>query len=102
MKQILLVLLVFLLASCAPEEEALFEMTLEELAQYDGLDGEKAYIAVDGYIYDVTNSDSWNNGMHNSYQAGQDLSEEILLSPHGKDFLNRVPRVGILVEEPST
>jgi predicted heme/steroid binding protein len=101
MKQIFLVLLVFLLASCAPEE-ALFEMTLAELAEYDGLDGEKAYIAVDGYIYDVTNSDSWNNGMHNSYQAGQDLSDEILLSPHGKDFLNRVPKVGILVEEASS
>ena len=32
----------------------LIELTLEELAAYDGLEGRDAYIAVDGKIYDVT------------------------------------------------
>jgi len=102
-KKIFILLLLIFLVSCGESEEvpaALFEMTSSELSVYDGLSGRKAYIAVDGYIYDVTNSDAWNNGMHNSYQAGQDLSEEILLSPHGKAFLERVPKVGVLVEEP--
>ena len=103
MKKIFILILLIFLVSCGESDEVpteLFEMTLTELSVYDGLSGRKAYVAVDGYIYDVTNSDAWNNGMHNSFQAGQDLSEEILLSPHGKAFLERVPKVGILVEEP--
>lgn len=102
MKIVWILGLIFFLVGCGTEgtsEEELFEMTIIELTEYDGLDGAKAYIAVDGYIYDVTNSDAWNNGMHNSYQAGQDLSQAINLSPHGKAFLERVPKVGILVDE---
>lgn len=102
MKKLWLVLLLTFLVGCETEgvsEEDLFEMTITELAEFDGEDGAKAYIAVDGFIYDVTNSDAWNNGMHNGYQAGQDLSEGINASPHGKSFLERVPKVGILVDE---
>ncbi len=29
--------------------------TLDELKNYDGKEGRKAYIAVDGVVYDVTN-----------------------------------------------
>ena len=30
--------------------------TLAQLAQYDGQNGQPAYVAVDGVVYDVTNS----------------------------------------------
>lgn len=105
MKKLFILALLLFLVSCGGNDDntptELFEMTPSELEVFDGLDGRKAYIAVDGFIYDVTNSDAWNNGMHNSYQAGQDLSQAILLSPHGKAFLERVPKVGILIDEPT-
>ena len=99
---IVLLALTFTLTACTEQQtndEDLIEMTLEELAQFDGRDGRKAYIAVNGYIYDVTGSPRWPNGNHNGNQAGQDLTDEILgISPHGTSVLNRMPRIGILVE----
>ncbi len=74
-------------------------LTLEELAQYDGKDGRKAYVAVDGIIYDMTDSALWMQGMHNGFQAGRDLTEAIKKeSPHGVSKLSNVPRVGKLAE----
>ena len=71
------------------------EMTLEELAEFDGTNGKKAYVAVDGIIYDVTDSEFWKNGAHNGFQAGRDLTKEIKeISPHGVKNLERVERVG--------
>ena len=78
------------------EETDLPEMTLSELAEYDGQDGRLAYIAVDGIVYDVTNSQRWRNGTHNGNQAGQDMSTAINSSPHGKRVLANLPRVARL------
>ncbi len=72
--------------------------TLDELAQYNGKDGAKAYIAVDGIVYDVTDSKAWNNGVHNGYEAGKDLSEEMRKAPHGISKLDGITPVGILAE----
>ncbi|MEN8906459.1 MAG: cytochrome b5 domain-containing protein [Clostridiales bacterium] len=68
--------------------------TKDELAKYDGKNGNLAYVAVDGVVYDVTNSDKWHNGTHEGVSAGKDLSTEILSSPHGTDILKDVPVVG--------
>lgn len=82
-----------------PDDE-LIEMTLEELAAFDGREGRPAYVAVDGFIYDVSGSPRWSGGSHNGNQAGQDLTEIIdNVSPHGRSTLNRVPRIGRLVED---
>ena len=81
-------------------DEELREFTLDELSNYDGLDGRDAYVAVDGYVYDMTESSYWLEGSHQGrVQAGQDLSEEINGSPHGRTILDRVPKIGILLEE---
>ncbi len=70
-------------------------LTLEELSQYNGKDGNPAYVAVDGVIYDVTDVPQWNRGSHNGQVAGNDLSDEIAnLSPHGKKVLEKLPVVG--------
>lgn len=75
------------------------ELTLEELSQYDGIDGNPAYVAVDGVIYDVTDSAAWKEGGHNGFEAGKDLTEEIKnVSPHGVSMLERVPAIGRIVE----
>ncbi len=78
-----------------PMEEKIF--TLEELANYDGQDGNPAYVAVDGIVYDLTNSGAWRNGKHNGFTAGKDLTEEIKeISPHGVKNLEGIPIVGKL------
>lgn len=72
-------------------------MSLDELSQYDGKDGNPAYIAVDGMIYDVTDVTQWTDGEHNGYSAGQDLTDEINnISPHGVSKLKNIPVVGTL------
>ena len=81
----------------SPEAEGVKTFTLEELAAYNGKDGNPAYVAVDGIVYDVTNSNFWRNGGHNGFSAGNDLTTEIKeKSPHGVDNLKRVPVVGEL------
>lgn len=85
-------------ANTAEPTAALLQLTLEELKQYDGQNGNPAYIAVDGVIYDVTDVPQWKDGKHNGYTAGQDLTEIIKnKSPHGLSKLQGVPVVGELV-----
>lgn len=72
--------------------------TLEELAQYDGKNGNDAYVAVSGIVYDVTNVDKWQNGNHYGVQAGTDCTRAISRSPHGSSVLDGLPVVGTLVE----
>lgn len=74
------------------------ELTLDQLKQYDGKNGNPAYVAVDGVIYDVTDVPQWKNGDHNGYSAGNDLTDIIKnKSPHGVKQLNGVPVVGKLI-----
>lgn len=83
-----------------PVEEPKLELTLEELKEFNGKDGKAAYVAVDGVIYDVTNSSRWKNGEHNDFFAGNDLSDGIKnVSPHGVKVLERMPVVGKIVEK---
>jgi predicted heme/steroid binding protein len=83
----------------AVSETVQLELTVDELAQFDGKDGQSAYIAVDGVIYDVTNVPQWSNGGHNGFTAGKDLTEEIKnVSPHGVSKLQGLPVVGKLIE----
>lgn len=71
--------------------------TLEELAQYNGKNGNPAYVAIDGVVYDVSNVPQWKDGEHNGMQAGNDLTEQInTLSPHGIKVLTKLPVVGTL------
>ena len=73
--------------------------TTEELATYNGKDGQPAYVAVNGVVYDVTDVPEWANGEHANGQltAGQDLTEEITNeSPHGLSVLDDLPVVGTL------
>ena len=74
------------------------ELTLDQLKQFDGKNGNPAYVAVDGILYDVSNVVPWNNGDHNGYSAGNDLTDIIKnKSPHGVKNLEGLPIVGKLV-----
>lgn len=67
--------------------------TLEELALYNGKNGQPAYIAVNGTVYDVTDVGVWKNGDHNGYEAGKDLTD---FFPHDTSRLEYGEIVGIL------
>ncbi len=71
--------------------------TVEELAGFDGSKGNKAYVAIDGIVYDVTNISSWKNGRHKrGLRAGRDHSGMLRKSPHGNSVLKRMAIVGKL------
>ncbi len=85
-------------AKAGSAADGTLELTLDQLKQYDGKNGNPAYIAVDGIIYDVTNVRQWKNGGHEGYSAGNDLTDAIKnKSPHGTSKLNGVPVVGKLI-----
>jgi predicted heme/steroid binding protein len=77
--------------------------TPAELAEFDGKDGQPAYVAVDGIVYDVSDSSRWPDGTHSSCNlgasAGQDLSEVIKQAPANmRSLLEQMPVVGTLVD----
>lgn len=68
--------------------------TLDELSKYNGENGEKAYVAYKGLVYDVTDVPKWKNGKHNGQKAGTDLTEVLSKAPHGNSILEDLTIVG--------
>lgn len=74
------------------------EFTIEELEQYDGKNGQPAYVAYDGKVYDVTESAMWADGDHEGMHfAGRDLTQEQEDAPHDV-YIADFPEVGTIVE----
>gem|GEM_PF-729673 len=77
-------------------------LTRGELKLFDGKEGRPAYVAVNGKIYDVTQSRLWRGGEHAPSEgkafAGQDLTFLIQESPHGVKELEKFPVVGQLAD----
>lgn len=65
--------------------------TAKELAAFDGKNGNKAYIAVNGTVYDVTAL--FSNGSHHGIQAGQDVTAAFK-GQHNAATLKSIPVVG--------
>lgn len=71
--------------------------TADELKKYNGQNGNPAYVAVKGTVYDVSNTKKWKNGKHeNGIVAGVDLTNALPNSPHGESVLKGLPVVGQL------
>jgi predicted heme/steroid binding protein len=68
--------------------------TTDELSKYDGQDGSKAYVAIDGTVYDVT--PVFENGYHFGHFAGRDLSNQFY-TRHVKSSISKYPVVGTLI-----
>jgi predicted heme/steroid binding protein len=87
----------------AKTNDTLISLTIADLAKYDGKNGNKAYVAVDSVIYDVSTLKSWKNGEHKmGVKAGLDQSEKIMKSPHGKGVMKKVKVVGKLIPTVAT
>ena len=80
------------------EDTEMIKLTIDELAMYNGEDGQPAYVAIEGVIYDVTGIPAWTGGKHNGNMAGQDLTEAIKKAPHGDSKLEILKIVGEIVE----
>ena len=75
-------------------------MTLEKLKQYNGKNGQKAYIAYKGNVYDVSSSPLWKNGTHKKlHEAGLDLTESLEKAPHAEEVFDRFEIVDTLDQE---
>lgn len=73
--------------------------TADELAKFDGKDGNAAYVGYEGKVYDVTDIPAWKDGIHQGkFNAGQDLTDELNnIAPHAPTFLtDKAPVVGRL------
>ena len=82
--------------TATPQAVTLPVFNADELAKYDGQNGNPAYIAVNGKVYDVSDVPQWSGGSHfGRFKAGVDLSEGIKQSPHGTAKLDSVPIVGL-------
>jgi predicted heme/steroid binding protein len=75
----------------AKSQEKVF--TISELAKYDGQNGNLAYVAVDGVVYDV--SSVFTSGSHFSHYAGQELTDAFY-TEHAKSSITKYPVVGRL------
>ena len=78
------------------EVEVVFDA--EMLATYNGKDGQPAYVAVDGIVYDVTDVKAWQSPHAGKFEPGKDYSVEIGSSPHGKNKLKGLTKVGTYEE----
>lgn len=61
------------------------------LKQYDGKNGHKSYVALNGKVYDVSNVEEWKGGKHYAGMvAGTDVTPYISKSPHGAGIIDDV------------
>jgi len=73
------------------------EFTEDELAQYNGENGNPVYVVYKRKVYDVSASFLSKNGTHQVlHTAGVDLTNALKQAPHGGEVLEKFPVVGIL------
>lgn len=81
-------------------DESLPIVTSTQLAEADGKDGEKCWVAVDGTVYEIEQGFKWVDGQHTESQGqaycGADLSTTIDKAPHGRTKLFELKKVGTL------
>ena len=98
------ILISIILVACAStpykETRAVPEktFTVEELAEFNGKDGKKTFIAYQGIVYDLTGSRKWKNGTHKGNEAGKDITEKLEKAWHGAKVLKDKPIAGKLVK----
>ncbi|HEX2927718.1 MAG TPA: cytochrome b5 domain-containing protein [Ruminiclostridium sp.] len=73
------------------------ELTLRELSQFNGKDGNPAYVAVNGIIYDVTDNAAWAAALHFGLTAGKELTGEFASCHGGQSILSKLKVVGKLI-----
>lgn len=76
------------------------DLTAEELAKYNGVDGREAYVAINGVIYDVTDANDWSAGKHYGVSAGKDLTSSFdTCHEEQQKYIESLPVVGKLIND---
>ena len=68
--------------------------TQAELSRYNGKNGNPAYVAVNGTVYDVTNNAAWAAATHFGLTSGRDVTREFASCHSGQTILSRLTAVG--------
>lgn len=72
------------------------EITISELAAYDGKDGKPAYIAVNGIVYDVSKESTWDLDIKWELPGGRDLTIEFQSNREMSKLLGLLTKVGVV------
>lgn len=78
-------------------EQTLPIFSKAQLALRNGQDKPAIWVAYKGFIYDVSNSRLWKNGMHYEHWAGQDLTDELTDAPHSDAVFQKFQVIGKLL-----
>ena len=70
------------------------KFNMQQLSNYNGLNGKPAYVAYKGKVYDV--SKIFQNGEHAGFKAGTDLTGDFGKGPHQEDIFSNFSVVGTL------
>ncbi len=81
-----------------PQQNPTRVFTLAELRKYNGRNGNPAYVAVNGTVYDVTNNAAWAAATHFGLTSGRDLTGEFASCHSGQSALSRLKAVGTIAE----
>ncbi len=99
---VLIVLGAAVYTSQSSKTDSISSITLSasDLATHNGKDGAKCYVAIDTTVYEINQGKKWKDGEHipseGQAYCGQDLSDVIGKSPHGKSILEILTKVGNL------
>ncbi len=72
---------------------------MAELSLRNGSDHEDVWVEYNGWVYDLSRSRKWRNGLHYTHWAGQDLSSELKDAPHTEEEILKFPVVGKLFKK---
>ena len=75
-----------------PGTDRLF--TSDELSRYNGRNGNPAYVAVNGIVYDITNNAAWGGATHFGLAAGTDVTSQFASCHAGQPILSKLKVVG--------
>lgn len=75
--------------------------TKEELLKFNGKNEAPAYVAVNGIVYDVTNSAAWGAATHFGLLAGNDVTAQFTSCHAGQPILQKLPQVGKMMNDRS-
>lgn len=73
------------------------EFTLEELATYNGKNGNPPYVAINDIVYDMSGVELWKTGRHFGVTAGKDNTSVFMNCHQGStNRIEKLPIVGVL------